>query len=142
MIEFLITFFIVFIKQIIFLFTFGIAISINSDGIIFMPIILLTFYLILYFKYSKKFYTQINLNKKLFDLYYFISWIIFCFLISYLIFTESWLWDILPKTVGMFSGIEYILVPLLLIVYLLFLWIIKIVIYILSKIRSKHNMVC
>jgi len=133
---FLKTFLIVFIKQLIFLITFGFVISVNSDGIIYVPLILLIIYLIVYFKYYKKIYIQMKLSKNLFNVYYFISWIIIGFLFTYLILTESWLWNILPKTIGMFSGLEYILFPILLTIYLIVWCIIKIGIYV-FKILKK-----
>jgi len=134
---FLKTFLIVFIKQLIFLITFGFVISVNSDGIIFVPITLLIIYLIFYFKYSNKVYNQLKLDKNSFNLYYSISWIIIGILISYLILAESWLWNILPRTTGMFSGLEYILVPILLIIYFIIWWIIKIGIYVFLKLKNS-----
>ena len=139
MIGFLKTFLFVFIKQVLFLVAFGFSVSVNSDGIIFIPTVLLIIYLILYFKYSNKVYNQLKLDKNSFNLYYFISWIIIGILITYLIFTESWIWNILPTSTGMFSGLEYILVPILLIIYLIVWGIIKIGIYVFLKLKSSYN---
>ena len=139
MIKFLIVFLMSFIKQLLFLVTFSFAVSVNSDGIFLVPIILLIIYLIFYFKYFKYVYTKMKLNRKVFNLYYFISWIIIGFLITYLILTESWLWNILPKNAGMFSGLEYILVPILLIIYLVVWVIIKIFIYLFFKLKSSKK---
>jgi len=137
MIGFLKTFLFVFIKQVLFLVAFGFSVSVNSDGIIFVPITLLIIYLIFYFKYSNKVYNQLKLDKNSFNLYYSISWIIIGILISYLILAESWLWNILPRTTGMFSGLEYILVPILLIIYFIIWWIIKIGIYVFLKLKNS-----
>ena len=139
MIIFFKIFLMVFIKQVIFLVTFGFSISINSDGIFFVPVVLLVLYLIFYFKYLKKIYNHIKLDKNLFSLYYFISWLIIGGLISYLIFTDSWLWNILPKTTGMFSGLEYILVPILLVVYLVVLVTLKLIIYAFLYLKKFFN---
>lgn len=133
MIDFLKIFLIVFIKQVLFLAFFGFAVSINSDGIIIFPVMLLVLYLLFYFKCSKRVYEIIKLDKKLFNLYYFISWLIIGCLITYLIFTDSWLWHILPTTTGMFSGLEYILVPILLVIYLVVLVILKFIISMVQK---------
>lgn len=137
MIGFLKTFLFVFIKQVLFLVAFGFSVSVNSDGIIFVPTALLIIYLIFYFKCSNKVYNQMKLDKYSFNLYYFISWIIIGVLITYLILTESWLWNILPTTTGMFSGLEYILVPILLIIYLIVWGIIKIGIYVFLKLKRS-----
>lgn len=142
----MIGFLIVFIKQVLFLVTFGFAVSINSDGIIFVPVTLLIIYLVFYFKCFKNLYIQMSLDKKLFNLYYFISWIIIGLLLTYLILTESWLWNMLPTTKGMFSGLEYILIPILLIIYLVVWVILKIGIYIKVEfgkcsMKSKWNLI-
>lgn len=139
MIGFLKTFLFVFIKQVLFLVAFGFSVSVNGDGIIFVPTALLIIYLIFCFKYSKKVYNRLKLDKNSFDLYYSISWIIIGILITYLILTESWIWNILPTTGGMFSGLEYILVPILLIGYLLTVIILKIGIYLIDKVKKNKN---
>ena len=132
---FLKTFLLVFIKQVLFLVVFGFSVSVNSEAIFFIPTALLIIYLIIYFKYSNKVYTNLKLDKNSFSLYYFISWIIIGILITYLIFTGSWIWNILPTSTGMFSGLEYILVPILLIIYLIVWGIIKIGIYVFLKLK-------
>ena len=137
MIGFLKMFLFVFIKQVLFLVAFGFSVSVNSEAIIFVPTTLLIICLIIYFKYSNKVYTHLKIDKNSFSLYYFISWIIIGILITYLIFTESWIWNILPTSTGMFSGLEYILVPILLIIYLIVWVIIKIGIYVFLKLKCS-----
>lgn len=139
MIRFLKTFLLVFIKQVIFLIVFGCAVSINGDGIFFIPTTLLIIYLVFYFSYHKKIYTKMKSGKSLLNLYYFVSWIIMSIFITYLILTESWLWNILPATGGLFSGLEYILVPILLVTYLIVWSIIIIGIYIFLKLSGNKN---
>ena len=62
MINFLIVLFIVFVKQLVFLATFGLSVSINGDGIILIPIALLIVYLVSHFLHSKAIYEKIKLS--------------------------------------------------------------------------------
>lgn len=133
MINFLIVLFVVFVKQLVFLSTFGLSVSINGDGIILIPIALLIIYLVSHFLHSKTIYEKIKLDKTLYDVYGFISWLLVGGLITFLIFTDSWLWEILPTTGGMFSGLEYILVPIFLGLYLIALGILKLIVFIVKK---------
>ena len=138
MINFFIVLFVVFLKQLVFLATFGLSVSINADGIILIPITLLIVYLVSHFLHSKAIYEKIKLDKTLYDVYGFISWLLVGGLITFLIFTNSWLWKILPTTGGMFSGLEYILVPIFLGLYLIALGILKVIVFIVKKISKKN----
>lgn len=136
-IKFLKVFLIVFIKLIIFLTMFCFSVAINADAIFVIPVILLLLYLILYFIYYKKIAKLLNVNFKVFNIFYFISWLIIEGLITYLLLTDSFLWKILPAGNVIFSGIEYILVPILLSLYFLIALILKIIICIFTYIKNK-----
>lgn len=136
-IKFLKVFLIVFIKLIIFLTMFCFSVAINVDAIFVIPVILLLLYLILYFIYYKKIAKLLNVNFKVFNIFYFISWLIIEGLITYLLLTDSFLWKILPTGNVIFSGIEYILVPILLSLYFLIALILKIIICIFTYIKNK-----
>jgi len=127
----------VFIKLIIFLTMFCFSVAINADAIFVIPVILLLLYLILYFIYYKKIAKLLNVNFKVFNTFYFISWLIIEGLITYLLLTDSFLWKILPTGNVIFSGIEYILVPILLSLYFLIALILKIIICIFTYIKNK-----
>ena len=114
--------FIVFIKQLIFLMFFGLAVSINCDGIIIVPIFLIIVYLISYFLHSKTICEKINVDKTKYDIYGFISWLLVGGLITFLLVTDSWLWIFLTTTGGFLGGFEYIFVPILLILYLIWIF--------------------
>ena len=136
--NFFIIFLIVLFKQLIFLGFFGLSVSINGDYVIILPILILIIYIIIHFIYSKKIYKTINLDKHLFYVYALISWISVGILITYLLFTKSWIWNLLPTTTGMFSGLEYILVPIFLILYLIILGIMKLIILIISMLSKLY----
>ena len=90
MINFFIILFIVFIKQILFMLSFCLAVYINSDGSYFIPIILLILYLIFHFIYSNKIYEKLKLNKIKYNIYSFISWLLVgCILIAILFNTKK-----------------------------------------------------
>lgn len=136
MINFLIVLFIVFVKQLVFLVTFGLSVSINGDSMILIPIALLIVYLISHFLHSKTIYEKLKLDKTLYDVYGFISWLLIGILITSLMFT-SWFWEIIPRTNGMFSGLEYLLVPVFLGLYLIALGILKSIVFIIKKLSKK-----
>ena len=137
MINFLKTFLIVLVKQVLFLTVFGISVKINADGVILIPIALLILYIISHFLHSKKICNWLNLDGNLFNVYSCISWIIVGSYITYLIITESWIWNLLPTTGGMFSGLEYILVPIFLGAYLIVLGIIKFILFVITKLKKS-----
>ena len=137
MINFLIVLFVVLVKQILFMTSFCLAIYINSDGSDFIPIILLVLYLISHFKHTNKICDKLKLDNKLYNIYGFISWILVGVILLSILF-DTWIWGLLPKTGGMFSGLEYILAPILLGIYLLVLGVIKLIVFIVKKIRKKN----
>ena len=130
--KFLIISSIVFIKQFIFLISFCISIYYYDSIISYLPYLVLFLYLMLHFKYSKKIYNKINLKENLFCVYSFITWILNGALITYLVLANTYIYKLLPKVPGMFSGLEYILVPILLSVYLIILCILKLVMFIMN----------
>ena len=136
MIKFLKILFIVLIKQILFMASFCLAVYINSDVSYFIPIILLILYLITHFKHLNILCKKLKLDKKLYDIYGFISWIIGCAILLSVLF-DTWIWELLPKTGSMFSGLEYILAPILLSAYLIILGILKLIIFIINKVTKK-----
>ena len=74
MISFLTVLFIVLVKQILFMASFCLAIYINGDGIILIPIALLIVYLVSHFLHSKTIYEKIKLDKTLYDVYLFLGY--------------------------------------------------------------------
>lgn len=137
--KFLIISSIIFIKQFIFLISFCISIYYYDSIISYLPYLVLFLYLMLHFKYSKKTYTKINLKENLFYIYSFITWILNGALITYLVLANTYIYKLLPKILGMFSGLEYILVPILLGIYLIILCILKLVMFIIKLIKTKFN---
>ena len=137
MISFFIVLFIVLVKQILFMTSFCLAIYINSDGSYFIPIILLVLYLISHFLHTNKICEKLKLDKMLYNIYGFISWIVVGGIITYILFYSAWVWEILPTTGGMFSGLEYIFAPMFLGIYIIALGILKLIVFIAKKISKK-----
>ena len=136
MIKFLKILSIVLIKQILFMTSFCLAVYINSYVSYFIPIILLILYLIIHFKYLNILCKKLKLDKKLYNIYGFISWILVEIILLSILF-DTWIWELLPKTGGMFSGLEYILAPILLSTYLVIVGILKLIIFIINKVQRK-----
>lgn len=136
MIKFLKILSIVLIKQILFMTSFCLAVYINSYVSYFIPIILLILYLIIHFKYLNILCKKLKLDKKLYNIYGFISWILVEIILLSILF-DTWIWELLPKTGGMFSGLEYILAPILLNTYLVIVGILKLIIFIINKVQRK-----
>lgn len=136
MIKFLKILSIVLIKQILFMTSFCLAVYINSYVSYFIPIILLILYLIIHFKYLNILCKKLKLDKKLYNIYGFISWILVEIILFSILF-DTWIWELLPKTGGMFSGLEYILAPILLSTYLVIVGILKLIIFIINKVQRK-----
>lgn len=135
MFEFLKIMLIIFMKQILFIISFCFAVHINSDVSYFIPVILLILYLILYFKYSNTICEKLKLDKWLYDIYSLISWVLVGIILLNILFTPK-IFDIIPKAGGMFSGLEYILIPILLGAYLALLCVIKLISFIVVKLRK------
>lgn len=135
MFEFLKIMLIIFMKQILFIISFCFAVHINSNVAYFIPVILLILYLILYFKYSNTICEKLKLDKWLYDIYSLISWVLVGIILLNVLFTPK-IFDIIPKGGGMFSGLEYILVPMLLGAYLVLLCVIKLISFIVVKLRK------
>lgn len=136
MIKFLKILSIVLIKQILFMTSFCLAVYINSYVSYFIPIILLILYLIIHFKYLNILCKKLKLDKKLYNIYGFISWILVEIILLSILF-DTWIWELLPTTCGMFSGLEYILAPILLSTYLVIVGILKLIIFIINKVQRK-----
>lgn len=136
MIKFLKILSIVLIKQILFMTSFCLAVYINSYVSYFIPIILLILYLIIHFKHLNILCKKLKLDKKLYNIYGFISWILVEIILFSILF-DTWIWELLPKTGGMFSGLEYILAPILLSTYLVIVGILKLIIFIINKVQRK-----
>ena len=136
MIKFLKILSIVLIKQILFMTSFCLAVYINSYVSYFIPIILLILYLIIHFKHLNILCKKLKLDKKLYNIYGFISWILVEIILLSILF-NTWIWELLPKTGGMFSGLEYILAPILLSTYLVIVGILKLIIFIINKVTKK-----
>ena len=138
MISFLIIFIIVFAKQLLLLATFALCIKFDSysDMAQYIPIVLLIGYLLFYFLCSKTIAKKLMIEKFFYDLYSFLSWIISGLLISGLLIYGlttldfAYIYDFLPTSGGMFSGLEYIMIPIFLGTYIVVLGIIKLIIYI------------
>lgn len=138
MIKFLKILSIVLIKQILFMTSFCLAVYINSDVSYFIPIILLILYLITHFRYLNILCKKLKLDKKLYNIYGFISWILVEVILLSILF-DTWIWELLPKPGDMFSGLVYILAPILLSAYLIILGILKLIIFIINKVAKKIN---
>lgn len=136
MIKFLKILSIVLIKQILFMTSFCLAVYINNYVSYFIPIILLILYLIIHFKHLNRLCKKLKLDKKLYNIYGFISWILVEIILLSILF-DTWIWELLPKTGGMFSGLEYILAPILLSTYLVIVGILKLIIFIINKVTKK-----
>lgn len=134
--KFLKIFSLVFVKQIFFFLLFCLAVYINSDFSMFLPLSSLLIYLILYFIYFKKIYIKLKLTNIKFSLFYFVSWLLSGILIFSLIFYCNWFWTLLPKAPGWFSGLEYILVPIFLALYLVVWSIINLGLFIYNKLKK------
>lgn len=95
-------------------------------------IILLLFYVYVYFKFEKKYTNKWKISKVKFNIFYFINWniisILMLILISYLMNI-----NILNGAGGLFSGIEYVLLVMFLLIpysfiiilFKIFLWLLK-----------------
>ena len=139
MVNFLIIFIIEFVKQLLLLGSFAFSIKLhNYNNIaITIPILLLIGYLVFYFLYSENITAKLKMKKIFYDLYGFLSWIISGFLIWYIIIDLDDRWNFLPKLGGFLSGVEYILIPFFLGIYIVVLGIIKVIIYIIKRIYNK-----
>ena len=140
MIQFLKVLSIVLIKQILFITSFFLAIYIsnnnNNGASFFIPIILLTLYLISHFEHLNILCEKLKLDKESYKIYGFISWILVEIILLKILFNTG-IWNLLPKTNGMFSGIEYIFIPILLSAYLVILCILELIIFIINIIIDK-----
>lgn len=138
MIQFLKVLSIVLIKQILFITSFFLAIYIsnNNGASFFIPIILLTLYLISHFEHLNILCEKLKLDKESYKIYGFISWILVEIILLKILFNTE-IWNLLPKTNGMFSGIEYIFIPILLSAYLVILCILELIIFIINIIIDK-----
>ena len=120
----------VLIKQIIFLIVFALSVQINADGGFIMVFILLVAYLLIHLIYDEKISKFFKTSNRKFNIYFIISWLFIGTIFTYLFLNDTWLWGILPKSNRMFSGLEYLLVPILLVGYIVLLIIIKVILYV------------
>lgn len=128
------------IKQLFLILSFCLAIYIGYSIAYYLPIIVLILYLILYLIFtiifSNKISNKIKLDNKLYNIYSFICWIISGFISYSLLFFEP-VWNILPKSGSLFSGLEYILLPYLSIIYLIVISILKLIIFLIQFLIKK-----
>ena len=136
MIKFFKILFLVFIKQVIFFITFCSLVNLHNDITTFIPSILLIIYMILHFWYSKKIYQKLQISKSLYNIYSYISWILVGGLITFMIDVD-WFWALLPKSGGLFSGLEYAYVPLALGAYLITIILLEFIVLIICKLLKK-----
>lgn len=139
MINFLIILILILLKQIFFVTVFAFSVSIGGDGILLIPVFLLLIYAIFHFKFSKKISLFMKLKEFKFYLFSAISWLLCGVIINYLIIYKNFIWNLLPVQEGFFSGIEYLLVPILLGLYLIIIFIIRIVIFLYNKMTKKNT---
>lgn len=130
--------FMVFVKQILVFASFAVAIYVKIGFLEWVAIILLLLYLISYFKYSDKTSKKLNLDKKLYDIYSFISWLLGSGFFLGILF-DNWIWKILPTKGGWFSGLEYITIPILFGLYLIIVCLLKLIIFITSKLTKNKQ---
>lgn len=124
------------IKQLFLILSFCLSIYIRYSIAYYLPIIVLILYLIFTIIFSNKISNKIKLDNKLYNIYSFICWIISGFISYSLLFFEP-VWNILPKSGDLFSGLEYILLPYLSIIYLIVISILKLIIFLIQFLIKK-----
>lgn len=99
MVSFLAVFLIAFIKQLVVYVVFAACNSYGGDIVVIIPTILLIGYLILYFTSTDKICKLIKIDKKKYDTYGCISWILSAIL-QFILSDIDFIWKALPKSGG------------------------------------------
>ena len=128
MLKVFLVFFMVLISQIIFIVSFTIIEPFSGlDPRIMIPMGILLIYLILYFKYIDNLCKKMKMDKKEFNILYFIFWVITSFALSFIAPNDNPISRLLPSSEGFFAGLEYILVPIILLGYIVIWFLILII---------------
>jgi len=130
--DFLSIFIIVFIECLV----FSVIMILVNDFVISVIVFLL--YSIFHFIYSSWICNNYEFKKSLFSVYYFLCWVLILGL--FFIFLNTDFFYLLPGTSGMFGGIRYVYMLILMVLYLIILYLLKLIVFIISNFKKTKKM--